>query len=188
MRVRNCPRSFQAPSNSFLKTVEVKFHEIHRLLVDKGEPLTAETLKSHYLGKSEQQKTVLQAFDYYLIQIKTKIGRGYSVSTFKKYEYLKNHITEFILKFSGSKMDIWLSKVDLYFIKEFQTYLMTDRQSRNKSGKFVLHNGCDFNSALKYVKMFRTIINSALGFRWIDYNPFVGFKEKFQEVGSGISK
>jgi integrase len=167
--------------NSFLKTVEVKFHEIHRLLVDKGQPLTAETLKSHYLGKSEQQRTVLQAFEYYLTQIKTKIGSGYSLSTFKKYEYLKNHVTEFILKTSRGN-DIWLSKVDLYFIKEFQTYLMTDRQSRNKADEVLLHKGCDFNAALKYVKMFRTVINVAVSFQWIDHNPFTGFKEKFQEV------
>ncbi len=59
---------------------------------------------------------------------------------------------------------------------------MTDRQAKNKSGKIILHKGCDFNAALKYVKMFRTIINVALSFQWIDHNPFTGFKEKFQDV------
>ncbi len=60
--------------NSFLKTVEVKFHEIHRNLLDKGELITADVLKSHYLGRSGQQRTVQQAFEYHLTQIKTKIG------------------------------------------------------------------------------------------------------------------
>lgn len=167
--------------NSFLKTVEVKFHEIHRNLLDKGELITADVLKSHYSGRSGQQRTVQQAFEYHLTQIKTKIRRGYSVSTLKKYEYLNNHFTAFIQKTAGSD-DLLLSKVDLYFIKEFQTYLMTDRQAKNKAGKITLHKGCDFNAALKYVKMFRTVINVALSFQWIDHNPFTGFKEKFQNV------
>jgi site-specific recombinase XerD len=167
--------------NAFLKTVEVKFHEIHRNLLDKGELITSDTLKAHFLGKSEQQRTVLQAFDYYLTQIKTKIGRGYSTSTLRKYEYLKNHFTAFVQKTSACD-DLLLSRIDLFFIKEFQTYLMTDRQAKNKAGEIVSHKGCDFNAALKYVKMLRTIVNVAVSFRWIDHNPFTGFKEKFQEV------
>jgi integrase len=167
--------------NAFLKIVEVKFHEIHRNLLDRGELLTANTLKSHYLGRSEQQRTVLQAFDYYLSQIRTKVGKGYSKSTLKKYEYLKSHIAAFIQKATRTN-DLMLCRVDLLFIKEFQTYLMTDRQAKNKIGELILHKGCDFNAALKYVKMFRTIINVALSFRWIDHNPFTGFKEKFQAV------
>jgi hypothetical protein len=167
--------------NSFLKPVEVKFHEIHRNLLDKGELLTADILKSHYLGRTEQQRTILQAFDYYLSQIKTKVGKGYTRSTLKKYEYLKNHIAAFIQKTCGFN-DLLLSRVDLLFIKEFQTYLMTDRQAKNKAGEPIPHKGCNFNAALKYVKMFRTIINVALSFQWIDHNPFTGFKEKFQAV------
>jgi len=167
--------------NGFLKTVEVKFHEIHRQLLDKGHPISADTLKARYLGKGEAQKTVLQAFDYHLGQIKVKLGKGYSCATLKKYGYLKNHFSGYVQSTAGST-DLLLSRVDLYLIKGFQTYLMTDRQIRNKTGKPILHKGCDFNAALKYIKMFRTIINIALSFRWIDQDPFTGFKEKFQEV------
>lgn len=167
--------------NSFLKTVEVKFHEIHRHLLDKGELITADVLKSHYLGKTEQQKTVVQVFDYQISQIKALIGKSYSPSTLKKYEYLKQHIAAFVQKTTGGD-DVFLSKVDRFFIKEFQAYLMTDRKSINKAGDMILNKGCDFNAALKYVKMFRTIINVALSFQWIDHNPFTGFKEKFQDV------
>lgn len=39
--------------NAFLKTVEVRFHEIHRQLLDKGDTISADILKAQYLGKGE---------------------------------------------------------------------------------------------------------------------------------------
>jgi integrase len=167
--------------NAFLKTVEVKFHEIHRQLMDRGDLLSADILKTRFLGKGESQKTILQAFDYHLTQITAKLGKGYSIATQRKYEYLRNHISNYLQKTTDA-IDLVLSRVDLYLIKDFQTYLMTDRQIRNGGGEFVTHKGCDFNAALKYVKMLRTIVNIALSFRWIDIDPFAGFKEKFQDV------
>jgi len=167
--------------NAFLKTVEVRFHEIHRQILDKGEPISADILKARYLGKGEAQRTVLQTFDYHLGQIMAKLGKGYGKATFKKYGYLRNHFSLYIQKTTGVD-DLFLNKVDLYLIKDFQTYLMTDRQTRNKAGKIIINKGCDFNAALKYIKMFRTIINIAISFRWIAQDPFTGFKEKFQDV------
>lgn len=167
--------------NAYLKSLEVKLHEIHRALFDKGHIITADLLKAHLLGKAEQQKTLLQVFDYQLGQMKAQLGKGYTESTLKKYGYLKGHISKFILKSTGAP-DIYLSKIDLFFIKEFQTYLMTDRDTKDDLGRVVIQKGCDHNAALKYIKMLRTIINIALSFKWIDGNPFFGFKEKFKDV------
>ena len=172
--------------NGFLKTVEVRLHEIHRNLLDKGELITAESLKTHFLGRGEKQRTLLEVFDYQLTQIRSKLGKGYTISTLRKYQYLRNHLASFIVKSSGTS-DMFLSKLNLYLIKEFQSYLMTDREGRDGKGEITLSRGCEFNAALKYVKMLRAVTNVALSFKWVDPDPFTGFKEKFQDV-SGVSQ
>lgn len=167
--------------NDILKTVTVRFHEIHRQLLDKGDPISAEGLKNRFLGIGPSQKTVMQVFDYHQGQIAAKLGKGYSRATLKKYDYLRSHFIGFLRTRSGGD-DILLSKVDLFMIKEFQAYLLTDRHGKDQTGKVVLHKGCEHNTALKYIKNFRTIIKLAHSLRWIDYDPFTGFKEKFQDV------
>lgn len=167
--------------NAYLKSVEVRLHEVHRALFERGDIITAEVLKARLQGKGEHQKTLFQAVDYYLGQMKIKLGKGYSQTTINKYEYLRRHLDRFILQ-STCATDIYLSKVDLFLIKGFQAYLMTDRTVRTDTGRVEAHKGCEHNAALKYMKMLRTIINAALAFGWIESDPFLGFKEKFEDV------
>ncbi len=107
--------------NTFIKSVEVKLHNIHSELINKGELITASLLKAHLLGKAQEQKTLLGVFDYHL-KIKDK---DYSTATVKKYGYCKDHLKNFVwIKYNST--DISLSKVDLVFIKGISKNLSYD--------------------------------------------------------------
>lgn len=163
--------------NDFIREVEVKLHNIHTSLLKNGELITADTLKAHLLGKTERQKTILEAFDHHL----KYNGNSYSLATTKKYGYCRDHLKNFIWK-TYNTTDAFLSKVSLPFIKEFQLYLLEESQFLNEAGETIKKNTNDHNSTLKYLKMFKTIISNAVAYEWIDLNPFALFKEKFKSV------
>lgn len=104
--------------NDFIKSVEVRLHNIHTSLLNKGEFINAEILKANLLGKTGKHKTVLEAFDYHIRHNE----KNYSTATLKKYGYCRDHLKNYIWKCYQTS-DVFLSKVDLPFIKEFQLYL-----------------------------------------------------------------
>lgn len=68
-----------------LQGVAVKLRNYSNLLYERNELITAELLKAHLQGKTETQKTVLQAFQIHL----RHNGHAYSPATSKKYGYCK---------------------------------------------------------------------------------------------------
>lgn len=160
--------------NEFIKEVEVKLHNVHTSLLKNGELINAEVLKARLLGKTGKQKIVLEAFGYHLKYNE----KNYSSATSKKYGYCKDHLKNYIWK-TYNTTDVFLSRIDLPFIKEFQLYLLEECQFANQIGKMVKKAANDHNSTLKYLKMFKTVISGAVAYKWIDTDPFSLFKEKF---------
>jgi len=163
--------------NDFIKSVEVKLHNIHTALLNKGEIITAEVLKANFLGKTDKQRTIMEAFEFHLKYNE----KNYSSSTTKKYSYCKSHLKNFIWKHFNTT-DIFLVKIDLPFIKEFQLYLSKESQFVDETGRLIKKVGNEHNSTLKYIKMLKTILGNAVAYKWIDADPFALFKEKFNEV------
>ena len=163
--------------NEFVKSIEVKLHNIHTSLLNKGDLITAEVLKAHLLGKTDRQKTILEAFDDHI----KNNEKNYSPATVKKYGYCRNHLKNFIWK-TYKTVDIFLSKVELHFIKKFELYLSEESQFVDETGKMVKKAANDHNSVLKYIKMFKTIISNAVAYKWMDSNPFALYKEKYKSV------
>jgi site-specific recombinase XerD len=161
--------------NMFIKSVEVRLHNIHTDLLNRGEIINANLLKAHLQGKAKQQKTVLEAFDYHL---KLK-NNEYSPATVKKYQYCKEHLKNFIWT-QYCSADVAISKVDLIFIKEFQLFLYEKKQFIDVNKKTVIKSANEHNSALKYVKMFKTVIKNAVAYKWLDADPFALFNERFK--------
>jgi hypothetical protein len=149
--------------NEFVKSVEVKLHNIHTSLLNKGEVISAEVLKAHLLGQTGKQKTVLEAFDYHI----RHNGKAYSIATLKKYGYCRTHLKNFIWK-SFSTTDVFLQRVDLPFVREFHSYLNEECQFNDENGKLVQKVTNDHNSTLKYIKMFKTVISNAVAYKWLE--------------------
>jgi site-specific recombinase XerD len=154
--------------NVYIDTVRNKLYEHQREVVDKNIVLTADGLKNMYLGIDECKKTVLEIFEYHNEKIKSQIGKDYSVATHKKFIYTLNHLTAFIqTKFKRS--DLFLHEINSEFVNEFDYYLRVTKK-------------CNNNTTVKYVKLFKKIINLALAHGWLDKNPFLNYKQKSKEV------
>jgi site-specific recombinase XerD len=156
----------------YLATLCEKVFQIQRDMIDRHELITINKLKNKYHGIDDNSKTLIQAFEYHNKQILGLVGKDYSMATYKRYETTKKHITAY-LKHQYHTNDLFLSELKYEFITGFEYYLKTVRT-------------CDHNSALKYVKNFRKIVNTALKYEWLNKDPFLKYQVKLKEVERGF--
>jgi site-specific recombinase XerD len=174
--------------NETLQITTIKLREIFNELRDKNAPITANLLKDRLLGKDstrqtiERKKTILDACNYHIKELEIQAGKGiYTIATAKKYRYLSTHLKNF-MHLEYQQADMPVEKIDLYFLKQFFSYLLTDRNIEDATGKVIEKKACENNSAVKYLKNLKTIVNVALGFGWLTVNPYMGFKAKLEKV------
>ena len=96
------------------------------------------------------------------------LGKQYAHGTLQRFEVTLNHIKKF-LHWKYNSTDISIDKIDFGFITELEFYL---RSVKN----------CSNNTAVKYVRNFRKIINICLNNDWIEKNPFSKYEGKVYEV------
>ena len=181
---KQCVKGSSPESNSLnesLKDNEVKLRNTFNEMSRNGETITAKSLKERLLGKTAPKKTVQYLFDFYLQQIRSRIGNDFSNSTLKKYQYCNNHLMNFIWKSKGEK-DIPLSEINYHFIKEFREYLREASEFKGRDGKITIKKANEHNSTLKYLKMFKTVVKEGMNCGWLALDPFASFKDKFKEV------
>jgi site-specific recombinase XerD len=154
--------------NSLMTNIRHKINKIQNRLIDKGDPFSAEDIKTLYLGKKEKPKMLVEVFDAHNKQMEKLIDIEFALGTFKRYHTTRNHIQEFIKK-EYQKNDLPIQDVNLKFIKGFEYFLKETK-------------GCNHNSSLKYVNNFKKIIRMAVGNEWITKDPFYNYKIKFKTV------
>src|SRR5690554_6692377 len=126
---------------------------------------SALALKNKYLGIDEKptQKTILDALDYHNTKMEEKLKIGQvAKKTHIRYVITKKKVEAF-MKHQYKIKDIPLADLRLRFATEFEHYLLTNDN---------LHT----NTAHKYIKNLKRIMNIAIGLDWIPSNPFNNFK------------
>ncbi|AEA42475.1 site-specific integrase [Fluviicola taffensis] len=122
-------------------------------------------IKNRFLGKEEEPlyKTILQAFDYHNLKMLEKVKAGIIVDkTLTRHKITRNKVQAFI-KYQYKTKDKPLPELRLLFVTEFELYLLTVDK---------LHS----NTAHKYIKNLKKVMNMAVGLEWIPSNPFNQFK------------
>jgi len=135
--------------------------------------ITPETLKKSYLGINGE-KTVLTLIREHNENLRLLVGKDYTIGTMKRYEVTLRHLTRYIRK-KYDKNDLSLSKVDHEFITGLELFLKVDRN-------------CEHNTAMKYIRNFKKIINSAIANGLIRKDPFASFKMTTKKVNNCILK
>jgi len=148
--------------------LKVKVFEARLLLIENNKPVTAESIKNLLTGRVEKSKLVLEVFKYHNEQLAALVDSGYSPSTLKRYETSFSHTRSFV-KWKYNMEDIEISKLDYEFITEYEFWLKSVRK-------------CNHNSAMKYIRNFRKIINGCIRRGWLTKDPFLGFKMSLREV------
>lgn len=150
--------------NSYLDAIDRKVEQIHTNFKKMSIEISAEAIMNKYLGKEEKPKLLMEIFKDHNQKMEASIGKGFKANTLKGYKSSVIHLTAYLLKdYKGRDIDI--RKIDHAFIIGYEFYLRTEKDISDVS-------------VAKYMKHFRKIVNLCLAHRWIEYNPFVFYKNK----------
>lgn len=154
--------------NSYLDILQNRIYDIRAELVQRNEFITAEKIKQEFSGRSKRGKTLVEVFEYHNQKMKDLIGKDYSIATHKRYETTLQHIKNF-LKFQYNTNDVFLTQLDHEFATELEYYFKIQRK-------------CNHNTAAKYIKNLKKVINLACKNDWLTKDPFSRYSIHINEV------
>lgn len=156
--------------NNFLKTLKNRLYEKEVELMERGYIVTAELLKDSYFNKvdSLKEKTLLEVFIEHNENQAKNVGNGVAKATHWISEYTFRLVKEYMLQ-KYVREDIYLRELNLNFIQSFHTFLKIDK-------------GMAQNSATKYLKQLKKIINIAVANSYMTFNPFATYKIEREPV------
>lgn len=163
-RVRSAAKNSQL-LNNYLDLAQNRIQQFFLEYTARGLPVTPTDLKDKFLGKkaAAERKTLLEAFDYHNKKMDEKVKVGLiTKKTHSRYGITKNKVEAFI-KAHYKTNDIALDEVKLSFVTNFEHYLFT---------KDLLQT----NTAYKYIKNLKRVINMCVEVDWLPANPFNAFK------------
>lgn len=151
--------------NNYMDMARGKVQSIYNQLTSGGEEITAYIIKEIFTGKEvkSKAKTILEAFHYHNLKLSEQVKIGKVVSkTYARYVITKNKVEAF-MQHQYKKDNMPLPEMRLRFVTEFEHYLLTIDKLQS-------------NTAHKYIKNLKKIMNMAVGLDWIPSNPFNQFK------------
>ena len=154
--------------NSYLDMMRSKVLGAELQLLNKKEDLTLENFQSILLDKEKNVRMLIPIFQDHNDKMKELLGKQYAPGTLQRFEVTLNHLKKFLL-WKYNVTDIRLDKLDFAMITDLEFYL---RSVKN----------CSNNTAVKYVRNFRKIINICLNNDWLEKNPFSKYEGKVYEV------
>jgi site-specific recombinase XerD len=157
--------------NSCLEEFRNKVFAIYSGLLNKGEPFTVFDINNVMKGIGQNSTTVLNLIDMHNTRKKDLIGIDLKGATYKRYCTLRNHVENFI-KIKFNKPDVHITEFSFPVLMEFEFYLKVKL-------------GIGHNTAVKYIRNLRTVINYAIEIELLDKDPFVKYKSKVKEVVRG---
>ena len=156
--------------NNFLKALKNRLYEKEVELMERGYIVTAELLKDSYFNKvdSLKEKTLLEVFIEHNEDQAKNVGNGVAKATHWISVYTLRLVKEYMLQ-KYERNDIYLRELNLNFIQSFHTFLKIDK-------------GMKQNSATKYLKQLKKIINIAVANSYMTFNPFATYKVEREPV------
>lgn len=151
--------------NNKLNLLATKIHREFLTLSSKGDAVELNQLRDacKESENTPKLKTIQDAFEYHNIKMREQVAADIVVSrTFQRYVITQNKVMAFIKK-QYKKTDMPLEEMRMRFITEFEHYLLTTDQLQS-------------NTAHKYIKNLKKIMNLAVSLDWIPSNPFNNFR------------
>ena len=154
--------------NLYIESIRSKIYQIHRELETDGKTVNAETIKNKFYGVDSDNKTLLQVLTEHNTEARSLIGKGYVDKTVQRFETTARYLSEFI-KAEYDLSDIALKELDLAFIRKFDVFLKVEKN-------------CAQNSAITRLKNLKKITRIAFSNDWMQKDPFVTYRFKFEET------
>jgi site-specific recombinase XerD len=154
--------------NSYLEEVRGKLVKQYRALHITDTILTADSVKNAYLGVNENKRK------YTLLWVVAEhnliMGKALKPGTMKNYTTTEKYLKAFIAQ-KFKSVDIFLSKLNYEFIAGFEFYVRSNAIKEN--------DPCTNNGTMKHMERLKKVVNWTVKNEWLDKNPFVNFKLKF---------
>ncbi|RCH54149.1 site-specific integrase [Mucilaginibacter hurinus] len=148
--------------NSYVAKTRVELEKHYNQLVAVNKRVTATMVKDAYMPKQILQKTLMQAFKLHNEEFAERVSKNKgSKGTLARYERLKDKVQDFLRK-KLKLGDIALEDIEMAFAVNFFHHLTMDNIGDN--------------TAMKYVKTLKQIIDRAIDEGWIKHNTISGFK------------
>lgn len=154
--------------NNYLDDVRATLCQWYREVFKQFGKVTAEHLKSSYLGVGFSSSTLLKLYDKKIDQKKLLVGNTISKKTLYKYELSKKVIGAFLYQKYKIK-DILISEITYEFIKDYEVYLRS-------------YCKVNHNYAVKQLRYLKQIIEDALKNQLLGSDPFQGYSLKSELV------
>lgn len=155
-----CPD--QKAINSYLTKTKAGLEKCYNLLEASHAAVTAAMVKEAYLPKTIERKTLLQAFKLHNTEFAERVSKQKGKKgTLARYERLEGKIKVFLKK-KYKLTDIALEDIRMALATNFYHHLIMDDIGEN--------------TAMKYVKTLKQIIDRAIDEGWIKHNAINGFK------------
>ncbi len=152
-----------------MDTLRARVMDVRRNYESKDEPLTARYIVDVLNGKLKaNSKSVMEVFKLHNGMVYNLIDIDYAKATYTRYETTLKHIKEYMQK-KYKVSDMSLSDLDYDFIRGFEIYMKTERK-------------CSHNTTMKYIRMFRVIVNYAVKNDWLPKDPFKLFECKIEKI------
>jgi site-specific recombinase XerD len=148
--------------NSYVAKTRVELERHYNQLVAVNRKVTAAMVKEAYMPKQVLQKSLMQAFKLHNDEFAERVSKNKGTNgTLARYERLKDKVQDFLKK-KFKMADMPLEDIEMVFAVNFFHYL-------------TMENIGD-NTAMKYVKTLKQIIDRAIDEGWIKHNTISGFK------------
>lgn len=158
--------------NHYLEIVKSELYKIYNHFLLTQKKVYPQDLKNAFTGFKEEQRGIIDTFEYHNDQMKGLIGIEVVKSTFTKFETVKSKLKKFMIS-KYNKKNFLLTELNNKFIIDFEYFL--------KSEEKIAHN-----TAMKYIRNVKKVMNLAVANEWITKNPFDNFKCSTKKVNREI--
>lgn len=151
--------------NLYLQSLLTKADKLQTTMALQSKIPTPREIKDIIFGveERENQQTIMKAFDYHNLKMAEEVKVGKIVpKTHQRYLITKNKVQAF-MQSAYRKDDMPLEKMRLRFVTEFEHYLLTKDRLQS-------------NTAHKYIRNLKKIMNMSVALDWIPSNPFNNFR------------
>ena len=152
-------------TNTELSLTKTKLNKAFLFLQVKDEPFGVNDIYNQFIGRTlAKEYGLLEYFNIYLARLQKLIGIEIKQTTWDKFDYIKNDVSEFIKSYYKTS-DIKLNDLDLNFISEFEYYCKTTLE----------HQQVTINKSLQ---RFKKVVKQAVMQKHLESNPFEEHKPK----------
>ena len=156
--------------NTYLEQVKAVIISDYKELQVRKKRITAELLKSRFLGEEEKEHTLNKLVEYHNTEFTEQLKMG----TLKNYFTTGRYLSKFIKKKYRAN-DFALEEIDFAFLHSFETYLRRHRPTHHQ-------RPMGNNGVMKHMERFQKLMRLAVKLQWILRSPFEQYQIRFEKV------